>query len=153
MKPIKFKNHSRVLEKPKSMTDEQCESLPILQLNDTNISCWAAGWRERLRILLTGKVWLGVLSGASQPPVYLSASQPFSDEEAVHVNLVAARKQEFVSFMVNKYGVAANRKARDLDLAGIKCDDLRRTFIVDEDDLAEAKRFGMAYMMGLKMVS
>jgi hypothetical protein len=36
-------------------------------------SCWRAGWRERLRVLLTGRVYLLVM-GERHPPVYVSAT-------------------------------------------------------------------------------
>jgi hypothetical protein len=32
---------------------------------------------ERLKILFTGKVWLGVLSGNTQPPVFISGENMF----------------------------------------------------------------------------
>ena len=35
------------------------------------ISCWKLSWKQRLKALLFGKVWLSVLSGGTQPPVWL----------------------------------------------------------------------------------
>ncbi len=77
MNPIPFKGQSAELKKPASMTDAECSSLPILRIDNTVISCWRMSWRERVTALITGKIWLGVLSGQSQPPVYLTVEQPF----------------------------------------------------------------------------
>ncbi len=77
MNPIEFKGQSVVLNKPATMTDEECKSLPIARMDNTCISCWKMNWRERLKALLTGKVWLGILSGQTQPPVYVTVDQPF----------------------------------------------------------------------------
>ena len=78
MKPIKFKEHTSILNKPVNMTDEQCVPLPVWNVDSqTCVSCWQGSWTERLRFLITGKIYLGVMSGLSQPPVWLSVSNPF----------------------------------------------------------------------------
>jgi hypothetical protein len=77
MNPIEFDGQSAVLQKPVNMTDKECCPLPILRLDGTVISCWKMSWRERLKAFFTGKIWLGVLSGQTQPPVYLAIDQPF----------------------------------------------------------------------------
>lgn len=77
MKPIEFKGQTIVLQKPANMTDEECSPLAILQLDNTCISCWKMTWRERIKALFTGVVWLGVLSGRTQPPVYVTIDRPF----------------------------------------------------------------------------
>ena len=38
------------------------------------VSCWRMTWRERLRVLLTGRVWLHVWG--RQPPVFVSGERP-----------------------------------------------------------------------------
>lgn len=35
------------------------------------VSCWQPTLKERLSILINGKVWLGVKSGRIQPPVFV----------------------------------------------------------------------------------
>jgi hypothetical protein len=80
MKPTPFKGQSKVLKRPEVMTEEECAPLPILNLGDTCISCWQMSWRERLKALLTGKIWLGILSGQTQPPCYVAVDQPFRIE-------------------------------------------------------------------------
>lgn len=81
MKPIVFKEHTRVLSKPQAMTDEQCASLAVFDAGDGQLlSCWRASWRERVSVLLFGKVWLWVWSGKTQPPVSLEARRTVFEE-------------------------------------------------------------------------
>ncbi|MDR3133004.1 MAG: hypothetical protein LBU42_03150 [Prevotellaceae bacterium] len=76
MKPIKFKEQNRVLIKPKSMTDEQCGSLPVHAENGVCTSCWAMTFKERLNALLFGKIWISVLTGTStQPPISIDCKK------------------------------------------------------------------------------
>lgn len=39
------------------------------------VSCWKPTLKERLSILINGKVWLGVKSGKTQPPVFVSGEK------------------------------------------------------------------------------
>ena len=59
MKPIKFTEQNCVYAK------DQPEYLP-LPVHKTEdgmvVSCWALTWRERLRVLLTGRMWWSVLT-------------------------------------------------------------------------------------------
>lgn len=76
MKPKKFKEATVKLNKPGSMTDEQCGSLYVYQSPDgQSISCWKASLWERIKFLFHGKIWLGVYSGKSQPPVWLDCTR------------------------------------------------------------------------------
>jgi len=72
MKPISFKEQNSVLLPPPDMTDHECGPLPIYRDGKTIISCWQMSWGERLAALLFGKVWVGVLSMMSQPPIWLA---------------------------------------------------------------------------------
>ena len=49
--------------------------LPTYRADGQSVSCWRLGWRERLRVLVTGRVWLHVLGG--HPPVLVSGDHPF----------------------------------------------------------------------------
>ena len=69
MIPINFKEATKVLRKPDSMTDEECGSLAVFSDGVQCVSCWKMTFKERLMALLFGKVWLIVLSGYTQPPV------------------------------------------------------------------------------------
>lgn len=75
MQPIYFPEANRTLNKPASMTDEQCGSLTVLTDGKQCVSCWRVSWRERLSILLFGRVWLWVISGTTQPPVAMEGSR------------------------------------------------------------------------------
>lgn len=77
MKPIDFPQSTKVLQKPSTMTDEECSPLHVWSDGKQCVSCWKPSFIERLKILFTGKVWLGVLSGETQPPVFLSGERVF----------------------------------------------------------------------------
>ena len=72
MLAIKFKEANKNLLKPESMTDEECGSLWVYSDGRECISCWRLTWKERIKALLFGKLWLSVLSGHTQPPVWLA---------------------------------------------------------------------------------
>jgi len=76
MKPKHFKEATVELKKPASLTDEECESLFIHQTEDNVcISLWTVSFWKRLKFLFHGKLWLGVLSGKTQPPVWLDMTK------------------------------------------------------------------------------
>lgn len=75
MKPIDFPQANKNLLKPEGWTDEQCGSLPVFTDGTQCISCWQPTWKERVAILLFGKMWLYVWSGQTQPPVALDGSR------------------------------------------------------------------------------
>lgn len=77
MTPTKFEGQDTVLRKPGNMTDEECGPLPILRLQGTCISCWKMSWRERIKCFWQGYIWIGVLSGNTQPPIYVAIDKPF----------------------------------------------------------------------------
>lgn len=81
MKPINFKYANKILGKPQGMSDEECGDLPIRSNGETCISCWSPSLKERLSILLFGKVWLWVYSGSTQPPVALLGARDIFREE------------------------------------------------------------------------
>lgn len=78
MKPIKFKEATKVLQRPATMTDAECASLHVWSDGKQCISCWKPSIKERVRILFFGNVYLGVLSGSTQPPVFVSGAYPFT---------------------------------------------------------------------------
>ena len=80
MKPIKFKQANKNLLKPDSMTDEECSSLWVFTDGGQCVSCWKLSWKQRLAALFFGKVWLGVLSGSTQPPVWLDCTKTVFEE-------------------------------------------------------------------------
>lgn len=72
---VRFPEANRNLLKPESMTDEECGSLWVYTDGKICISCWKLNLRQRLAVLFTGKVWLGILSGYTQPPVWLDVDK------------------------------------------------------------------------------
>lgn len=75
MKPIKFKEANKNLLKPSNMTDEECNSLWVYTNDQECISCWKMAFKQRIKALLFGKVWLSVYSGQTQPPVWLDCDK------------------------------------------------------------------------------
>ena len=75
MKPVYFKEADIELKKPKNMTDEECSSLWVLRHDETCISLWTATIYERIKFLFHGHVWIGVLSGTTQPPIWLDCKK------------------------------------------------------------------------------
>lgn len=77
MKPKFFKEYTAELKKPESMTDEECSSLYVHQdrINQTCISLWTVPFWQRVKFLFHGHIWLGVLSGKTQPPVWLNCTK------------------------------------------------------------------------------
>lgn len=76
MKPKKFKEATIELKKPASMSDDECGSLFVYQSEDGQcISLWTAAFWERLKFLFHGHLWLSVLSGKTQPPVWVDMSK------------------------------------------------------------------------------
>jgi len=71
MKPINFPASNIVYSK----NQPEYLPLPAYKAPDNSVtSCWALTWRERLKILRTGRVWLDVLTfGQPLQPVILSA--------------------------------------------------------------------------------
>ncbi len=53
------------------MTDEQCKPLRIWRGQGQIISCWKTSWRERLSILIFGRVWFRILAEKTHPPISL----------------------------------------------------------------------------------
>jgi len=80
MKPISFKYAMRELQPGGQEYSENVtgvDPLPIWTDGEQCVSCWRMSPRERLSTLLFGRVWLAVLSGATQPPVCVQASRDY----------------------------------------------------------------------------
>lgn len=77
MTPTGFPEANVILTKPEDMTDEECGSLPTHSDGNVCISCWKMTLRERVVAFFAGRVWLGVHSGRTQPPVWLTVRRPF----------------------------------------------------------------------------
>lgn len=96
MKPIDFKQSTKVLQRSADMTDDECSSLPVWSDGTQCVSCWKPSLSERISLVFGGKVWLGVASGSTQPPVFLSGKNVFK------VASVFQRVRSFVVYMVER---------------------------------------------------
>lgn len=82
MKPKYFKQSNACLTKPKNMNDKDCGDLYVHRTeNGQCISMWKAPFWQRLKFLIHGRVWLGILSGETQPPVWLDCSATVFDNK------------------------------------------------------------------------
>lgn len=81
MKPIEFKEQNKVLGKPESMTDEECSSLPVFSNGAECISCWQFTEEEIQKLIETKRIWIGIVSGQTQPPIFLSVDTPFEERK------------------------------------------------------------------------
>ena len=87
MIPASFEQSNHVIDKPDSMTREDCDALSVFQGTDQNglpvmISCWKLTTQELEEINQTGRVWLWVFGGGMQP-VSLTTEHPWNPREAV----------------------------------------------------------------------
>lgn len=98
MKPIKFKEATKVLQKPSTMTNAECASLHVWTDGKECVSCWKPSAKDRLHILFHGNIYLGILSGCStQPPVFVTAEYPFCRPSLV------ARVRSFLTSVRNYF--------------------------------------------------
>ena len=81
MKPVKFKEANKNLLKPNNMTDEECSNLWVYTDGEQCISCWKMTIKQRLSALFFGKVWISVLSGQTQPPIWLDCTKTVFRED------------------------------------------------------------------------
>jgi hypothetical protein len=82
--PTDFKFRNIVLGKPKSMTDEECVSLPAWTNGNMYISKWRLNKEELEMIQNTGEIYLQVTS-AAHPPVCPMVECPFEEGNYVVV--------------------------------------------------------------------
>lgn len=75
MEPVKFAESNKTLKAPQGMTEEDVLDLHVYTDGDSCISCWKPTLRERLSILIFGRVWLSVYFGSTQPPVSVWAAR------------------------------------------------------------------------------
>ena len=75
MKPVSFKHQNIVFAKDQP----EYTPLPALKLNTNEgevISCWKMSFRERIKVLITGKVWLSLMSfNKPLTPSYVSVDR------------------------------------------------------------------------------
>lgn len=81
MKAIDFEQSNKNLAKPVGTTDEECGSLHVYSDGKYCLSLWKGDWKDRLRYLFTGRMWLWVWFGHTQPPVMMQTNHPWENTE------------------------------------------------------------------------
>jgi len=83
MLPAGFKLSNRLLGAPLGYDPNDKDNpgeilaLPVWTDGTVCVSLWKASWRERLSMLLFGKVWMQVWYGGSQPPIALTVTRNY----------------------------------------------------------------------------
>lgn len=77
MNPVQFEQANAQLHAPKGM-EKEVETLHVYRDGTYHISKWTLNWKERLKVLFSGTLWLWVMSSHSQPPVSLDVRDPWS---------------------------------------------------------------------------
>jgi hypothetical protein len=75
MKGVHFAEATGLLLAPDGM--ENCSDLPVWRDDDHILSCWQLSWRERIKLLLTGKLWFWAFGCATHPPIAMTVDYPF----------------------------------------------------------------------------
>jgi hypothetical protein len=72
MEPIYFKQATK-------LDNGNGKSLPLHYWSDNKqcVSCWKLSFKERVKLLFKGTVWLGI-GMSKQPPVFISSNKVFS---------------------------------------------------------------------------
>jgi len=79
MEPIRFKEANITFAE----NQEEYLNLPACKTEDgTVVSCWKMGWKERLKVLFTGRVWLLLLTfNHPLQPQLLTVNNPVGKEK------------------------------------------------------------------------
>lgn len=83
MKAVNFKHSNTTLQpsgKKYSENVTSVTSLPIWTDGEQCLSCWKMSFRERLNALIFGRVWIAVLTGETQPPIFATAAKEYLKE-------------------------------------------------------------------------
>lgn len=70
MKPIPFPEANKIVG----------NEIPVNENHGLILSRWGMTWRERLSILIHGRIWMAV-KGNLMPPILLSGDQEFDIDE------------------------------------------------------------------------
>lgn len=79
MIPIPFPEANKELLPPSGQED-RCGSLVVYTDGDVCLSCWKPSWKEWLKLVFCGNVWVYVRSGRTQPPISITANDPFQEK-------------------------------------------------------------------------
>lgn len=73
--PIKFPEQTHVIAEDQP----EYQPLPAFINHQQMITCWSLNWKERLKLLFTGKVWLRILRNPNTlvEPQLIEINKPF----------------------------------------------------------------------------
>jgi hypothetical protein len=80
MKPTQFPESNGTLSGGPAAsygTEDDVADLPVHRGVGQIISCWRLSWLDRLRVLITGRVWLHVLTQRTHAPVLVATESPW----------------------------------------------------------------------------
>jgi len=72
---VKFKGANFTYTAPKEM--ENCADLPCYRGKGIAVSCWKFSLFDRVRFILTGRIWLTLLMDGHPPVALTAAKSPF----------------------------------------------------------------------------
>ncbi len=157
MKLIEFPEQTVVIAK------DQPEYLPLPAFQFANdptgriACCWQLTWRERFKLLFTGKLW-HVVMAFHQPlqPQLLQLEKPFQELDVAEARMQKEREASAANFhaaMLAKYSAAAKRRKNDYDQRGYHPNDRRRTVKFEPADFAAAQKHGLLFLLGCRIVN
>lgn len=81
MKPQTFSEANVILNPPKEKSEDNIGNTiePLAAFTDGKqcLSCWRMTWRERVSALFFGRVWICLLTGRTQPPIWADVNRKF----------------------------------------------------------------------------
>jgi len=81
--PTTFPEFNRSLGEPEGWDAEaegECDVLPVWTDGAVCISCWRLSQEEMMEILQTGRIWIRIYSGSTQPAIMVHTESPFITE-------------------------------------------------------------------------
>ena len=102
MKPVEFKHQNIVFAKDQP----EYQPLPALRLDSPNgeiISCWKLSFKERVKIMFTGRVWVSLMSfNKPLTPSFLSADRKEIYSHPDDQIKLIDRSKKFFNNIINK---------------------------------------------------
>lgn len=156
MKLIEFPDQTVVIAK------DQPEYLPLPAFQFANdptgrtVCCWQLTWRERLRLLLTGRLWHQIMT-FRQPlqPQWLGLDKPFNPGDVIAARAArinAEVKSDFVKYLLKKYGERARARMKHFDALNYHPNDRRRSIELTAEDFRRCRELGVMFIEGARIV-
>lgn len=76
MQPVPFKQSNKKLEASTEIAKNYyCKPMDVYTDGEICISRWKIGFLDRIRLLFYGHIWVGILNGGKQNPMWLDACE------------------------------------------------------------------------------